>query len=114
MSRTRRKLLTGLGIAVVLWTTAAGLRLAFSRYDYDRVRQGQRPVFATEVWSMGDGGTVGYRGLGYDIEARHRMHARDGKLVGHHVGPILICWGNWLLGPLEDRSDVRFVPLSGP
>jgi hypothetical protein len=103
-----RRALVGLVVLVVIWGVLVGLRFFMSRHDYEQVLRGRRPRFARETWFLSDGGTVVYRGLGYDLTAQHRFHVEANVAIGYDRGPILKYWLNWLLLPLSDKKEIRF------
>jgi len=114
MEISRKKLLViAVGGLFALWVLAVVLRITFSRTDYARVARGEPPLFAWASVFVLDGGTVEYHGLGYDLTWQCRFHVKNGMPVGYDKGPILRYRWNWLLLPLTDRQDVRFVPDEG-
>lgn len=106
----RRRVLLLAGVLLLLWLSAVAMRVGFSRVDYERVRRGERPVFAWADMYLGDGGTVVYQGLGYRLVAQRRFHVENGMPTGYDRGPILTYELNWLLLPQADRSEIRFEP----
>ena len=110
----RRKALVVLVGLAVMWGVLVLLRLLTSWHDYEQVRRGSRPTFARQIWSASDGGTVVYRGLGYDLTAQNRFHVENGLPVGYDRGPLLEYWLNWLLLPLPEKEEIRFEPMESP
>ena len=112
--RRRRTALAALVGLALIWGLLVGLRFLMSQHDYERVLRGRRPTFARQIWFLSDGGTVAYRGLGYDLTAHQRFHVKDGLPLGYDRGPILEYWLNWLLLPLSDKKEIRFEPMENP
>lgn len=111
---SRRRALVALVGLVVIWGVLVGLRFCTSQHDYEQVLLGRRPTFAWQIQSSTDGGTVVYRGLGYDLTAQHRFHVEDGLPIGYDRGPILEYWLNWLLLPLSDKKEIKFERMEPP
>ncbi len=108
--KRKRKIITiAVGLSV-LWLILVFSRIVFSRVDYQRVQRGAAPMFAWEEAYLSDGGTVIYQGIGYELTAQHRFHVENGEPIGYDSGPILQYQLNWLLLPLTDKQDIRFVP----
>ena len=112
MARRRKCVVAGIAI-LGLWGTLVLLRYAMSRHDYEQVRRTGKPTFAWHTWSAADGGSAGYRGLGYQITAQRQFHVENGRPIGYDQGPILRYQLNWLLLPLPDREEIVFVPRAG-
>ena len=50
-----------------------GLSVAFTAFDYKRVRQGEAPLFVIPTASFKDGGSVQLSGLGYSVKKHHEV-----------------------------------------
>lgn len=109
MKRRRRVITVAISL-LALWLMLVCLRIVFSRVDYARAQRGASPLFAWQGACCSDGGTVTYQGIGYELTALNRFHVEDDRPIGFDSGPILRYQLNWLLLPLADRKDVRFVP----
>ena len=111
MTRRRKTWLVGIVLAlVVVWAGLVVMRAVFSRVDYARALRGQEPLFAWEEGRASDGGTVWYRGIGYELMILCRYHVEDGWPIGYDRGPVLTYGLNWLLLAETDRQKIWFEP----
>jgi hypothetical protein len=69
----RRALLAILGILVTAMVLLYALAPILASYDLRRITAHRRPIFARLSGEELDGGTILYRGFGYDLEAKHRI-----------------------------------------
>ena len=99
--KKKKKIIVVISCIVGLWVLLFVLRLSFSRIDYNRVLDGQKPIFAYSLGIFKDGGTVQYQGIGYSITSLHRLHPKDGEVIGYDCGPILRSQLNWIFFPFE-------------
>ena len=114
MARRRKRMLLMVAVGLlVVWMLLFSIRFFTSRHDYRQVLQGREPTFARQISAIADGGTVGYRGLGYDLTAWHSFHVENAQVIGHDMGPELTYRLNWLLLPLSNKKEIRFEPMNG-
>jgi hypothetical protein len=81
-----RWLLLGVLVVVVIgW--------AMGQYDYARLVDGKRPVFARVELHLADGGSIQYLGLGYTVTEEHEMR------WGVEVQPDVMTNASWKTAP---------------
>jgi hypothetical protein len=89
-------------IVVIAW--------CLGQYDYARLADGKRPIFARKRLYLADGGSVAYVGLGYTVTA---MHAFAGGIdLGsptrtYRVGTTLEYWT-----PFISRDSTDFIVVT--
>ena len=105
-NKTSRRFLVAI-FSIYLLAFAA--RLILSSIDYSRVDGGRAPLFARSTWAFADGGTQEYEGFGYKLIHRHRIHENDGQF-GYMSGPVLKYKWNYVLIPLPNLQNLRFIP----
>lgn len=110
MERKKRRdlVLSVIAAAVLVYLVLYMIRIQFSKIDYERIVQGERPVFSLYRGGLRDGGTTFYQGFGYKITRQHRLSKGNGDIDGFDYGPILEYELNCLFGERQRRSDVRF------
>jgi len=84
---------------------------AMGQYDYARLVDGKRPLFARLQFNLADGGSVQYCGPGYTVTDRHELRwgiemppEPGAKVTPFRVGPTLDYWT-----PFISREHTRFL-----
>lgn len=87
------------------------LTFVFSNVDYRRVDGGRRPLFSIPSVPIPDGGSVRWRGLGYDLISMHQLLPLDvERATGYTVGPVLEYWiAVW---PFQNRENTRYEAIA--
>src|SRR5258705_4325288 len=77
--------------------------------DFEALVRQQRPVYAGRALHYDDGGSIEYRGFGYNLWSLHRMEPSisHGAMMPYRVGPRLRYWLPLpLLMPHKDAAIV--------
>ncbi len=64
--------------------------VAFAVVDYNKVKNGNKPIFCFIQNKLDDGGTIEYIGFGYKIIAFHKIEGISSYYGGVHVAPLFI------------------------
>jgi len=82
------------------------------RIDFEAVRSGKSPVYASERISPADGGTVGFSGRGYTVYQMHRI-LRDyhpGEVEAGFLGGSKIEWNFPIRIFARDDDSYYYIP----
>ena len=84
------------------------LIIIFATVDYNRVKNGEQPIFSKVTGTLMDGGTVEYIGLGYKIIDYHKMlptwvHAELGTNKSLYYDDVKI--GTLFMSMMDDTEE---------
>ncbi len=76
------KMRKGIKVALIILGVIIILVLIFFMVDYNRVKNGEKPIFCINTANANDGGTKEYLGLGYKIIDFNRLDGYDEVKIG--------------------------------
>lgn len=76
------KMRKGIKVALIILGVIIILGLIFFAVDYNRVRNGEKPIFCINTANTNDGGTKEYLGLGYKVIDFNRLDGYDEVKIG--------------------------------
>ena len=76
------KMRKGIKVALIILGVIIILVLIFFSIDYNRVKNGEKPIFCINTANANDGGTKEYLGLGYKIIDFNRLDGYDEVKIG--------------------------------
>ena len=84
------------------------LIIIFATVDYNRVKNGEQPIFSKATGTLMDGGTVEYTGFGYKIIDYHKMlptwvYAEIGAQEPLYYDDVKI--GTWFMSMMDDAEE---------
>lgn len=84
------------------------LIIIFATVDYNRINNGEKPIFSKVTGTLMDGGTVEYTGLGYKIIDYHKMlptwvYAELGTHESLYYDDVKI--GTWFMSMMDDTEE---------
>lgn len=84
------------------------LIIIFATVDYNRVKNGEQPIFSKKTGTLMDGGTVEYTGFGYKIIDYHKLlpmwvHTEIGTSESLYYDDVKI--GTWFMSMMDDTEE---------
>ena len=76
------KMRKGIKVALIILGVILILGLIFFMVDYNRVKNGEKPIFCINTATANDGGTKEYLGLGYKVIDFNRLDGYDEVKIG--------------------------------
>ena len=76
------KMRKGIKVVLIILGVIIILGLIFFAVDYNRVRNGEKPIFCINTANANDGGTKEYLGLGYKVIDFNRLDGYDEVKIG--------------------------------
>ena len=76
------KMRKGIKVALIILGVIIILGLIFFAIDYNRVKNGEKPIFCINTATANDGGTKEYLGLGYKVIDFNRLDGYDEVKIG--------------------------------
>jgi len=83
--------------------------VAKAREDHQRVSEGKPPLHAKAEGFLNDGGTICYKGQGYNLIAWHKIEKRQGRNV-YRTGPLTTLQPEITGGRTIECESVSYTP----
>ena len=104
----------GIKVVLIILGVIIILGLIFFAVDYNRVRNGEKPIFCINTANANDGGTKEYLGLGYKVIDFNRLDGYDEVKIGAWSMKYEDFENEYIENNIDERKQLEEIPQDYP
>lgn len=108
------KMRKGIKVALIILGVIIILGLIFFAIDYNRVKNGENPIFCINTATANDGGTKEYLGLGYKVIDFNRLDGYDEVKIGTWSMKYEDFENEYNENNIDERKQLEEIPQDYP